>query len=183
MSTDDRERWDRRHRQAGPPDTPRPPGAFAPYLDQVPTEGSALELACGRGETTVWLARRGLNCLGVDVSEVAIEMAKDLAAREGVTERCRFEVHDLEHGLPEGAPVGLLVCHLFYDPSLTEAIVERLGPGGMLLLASLSEVGAGPGPYRAGPGELAAAFSHLEPIVHTEEDGIATYIGRKPLPV
>jgi hypothetical protein len=43
----------------------------------------------------------------------------------------------------------------------------------------LSEVGAGPGTYRAPPGELIAAFAGLDLIDEGEGDGIAWLMARR----
>jgi hypothetical protein len=42
---------------------------------------------------------------GVDASHVAVELARELARRSGVGDRCRFDVFDLDKGLPQGPPV------------------------------------------------------------------------------
>jgi methyltransferase family protein len=52
---------------------------------------------------------------GVDVSPVAIELARQLAERSGVAARCRFDVFDLDAGLPDGESVDLVLCYLFRD--------------------------------------------------------------------
>ncbi|UCD18224.1 MAG: class I SAM-dependent methyltransferase, partial [Candidatus Zixiibacteriota bacterium] len=52
-----------------------------------------VDLGCGAGNYAVWLAKQGFDVTGIDVSRQAIERARELAAREGVT--CRFEVADL----------------------------------------------------------------------------------------
>ncbi len=118
--------------------------------------GKALELACGQGLAAVWLARRGMDVWGVDVSGVAISQARDLARRSGVGNRCRFDVVDLDGGLPAGPPVDLVLCHKFRDGRLDREIIRRLSRGGLLAISALSEVGAAPGPFRVGPGELRA---------------------------
>jgi len=105
-------------------------------------------------------------------------MARQLATESGAADRCRFDVFDLDKGLPEGPPVDLLFCHLFRDPGLDHAIVERLAPGGILAMAALSEVGADPGRFRVGPGELREAFGSLDLLVDGEEEGVAWIVAR-----
>jgi 2-polyprenyl-3-methyl-5-hydroxy-6-metoxy-1,4-benzoquinol methylase len=180
VTGEDRHRWDGRY--AGQPPAPAdaigPPSLLAAYADAFPVSGKALDLACGRGLGSVWLARRGLDVVGVDISAVAISQARDLARRSGVDERCRFDVVDLDEGLPPGGPVDVIVCHKFRDRRLDRAIVERLAPGGLLAMAVLSEVGASPGPFRAAAGELPAAFAELELVADGERDGYAWLLAR-----
>jgi len=181
VSEEDRRRWDERYTGAGQPDgEPSPPEVFASVEHLFPKSGTALEIASGRGEVSVWLANRGMSVLGVDVSPVALDLARQLAGRSGVADRCRFEVWDLDDGLPPGPPIDLLVCHMFREPRLDRELIERLAPGGLLAITSLSEVGAGPGRYRARPGELRDSFAGLEALAQGEADGVAFLLGRKP---
>jgi SAM-dependent methyltransferase len=180
VTREDQRRWDERYTALEPAsiDVVGPPAMLADYADAFPTRGQAVDLACGRGLHSVWLARRGLQVWGLDVSPVAIGHARDLAHRNDIDERCRFDVVDLDDGLPAGPPVDVILCHKFRDRRLDVAIVERLAPGGLLALAVLSEVDATPGPFRAAPGELPVAFAQLDVIVTGEGQGYAWLLAR-----
>lgn len=182
MSEQDRHRWEERYRsRAAPPaEAVGIPAVFAPFEDMFPTQGRALDVACGPGLASVWLARRGMEAWGVDISATAISQARDLAARSGVGDRCRFDVVDLDSGVPAGPPVDVVVCHRFRDRRLDQPIIERLAPGGLLAISALSVVGAGPGPFRVAPAELTTAFDQLEIIAAGEGDGEAWLLARKP---
>ena len=181
MAFRDGQRWDDRYSRRGPApaDAVGPPAVFAPHVDHFPSAGTALDVACGQGFATVWLALRGMEAWGLDVSSVAIGHAAAVARSRNVAPRCRFDVADLDGGLPPGPPVDVLLCHLFRDRRLDRQFVDRLAPGGLLAVAALSEVGAQPGPYRAGRGELAAAFADLDVIAGGEADGTAWLLARR----
>ncbi|MGV0993626.1 MAG: class I SAM-dependent methyltransferase [Mycobacterium sp.] len=181
MSAEDRLRWDGVYAERGSldPEVVDLPTVFKSFEQEFPTGGQALELACGSGRAAVWMARRGLDVLGVDASVVAIEQSRQLAEHWQVAERCRFEVVDLDHGLPPGPPADVVICHRFRAPLLNAAVIERLAPGGLLAVAVLSEVDAAPGPYRAVPGELVSAFATLRLIGSGEGQGIAWLVARK----
>jgi SAM-dependent methyltransferase len=180
VTEEDRVRWDKRYASLGPAPVGAigPPRVFAPFDDVFPTAGHALDLACGQGLGAVWLARRGLDVYGLDVSPVAIGHARDLARRSGIGGRCRFDVVDLDHGLPQGPPVEVILCHKFRDRRLDRAIVQRLAPGGLLAITALGEVGAASGLFRVGPGELRAAFAELDLIAASEGQGEAWLLAR-----
>jgi hypothetical protein len=113
---------------------------------------------------------------------VAIDLARRLAELSGVADRCHFEVQDLDDGLPEGPLVDLILCHLphaFRHRSFDRAMTERLVPGGLLAVATQSEVGRGPGPFRVSPGDLLDAFGKLTVVVHGEGDGKAWILARR----
>jgi hypothetical protein len=127
----------------------------------------------------VWLATRGVAVQGYDGSPVAVEHARALSRRIGVERRCRFDVVDLDGGLPAGPPVDLVLCRRFRDRRLDTAIVDRIAAGGLLAVSALSEVGAAPGRFRAAAGELAAAFAALDTIAAGEGDGVAWLLARR----
>ena len=183
MSDADRERWDARHRAAGPA-VPAPPGVLmgaADLTSSVPTTGRALDVACGRGAVAVWLALRGLTVDAVDVAPAGVAAGAALADRNGVGERVRWIVHDLDDGLPAACTgqYDVVVCQLFRDPDHYGALAAALAPGGLLAVSVLSEVGAAPGPFRARPGELRAAFAGLAVLLDREGDGEAALLAAR----
>jgi len=180
VAKEDRLRWDERYTSRGPAAAAevQAPGFLGPYADVFPTVGKALDVACGQGVGSVWLAHRGLEVWGFDISEVAIGQARDLAQRNGVGDRCHFDVVDLDDGLPAGPPVDVILSYKFRDRHLDHAIIARLAAGRLLAIAVLSEVGAAPGPFRAAPGELAAAFAELELVAASEGQGYAWLLAR-----
>lgn len=179
VSEHDRLHWDARYARIGAAPDVELPRLFTSFEEHLPSRGFALELACGRGRFSVWLADRGLDVLGVDVSPVAVELATELAVRHGAQARCRFEIADLDAGLPPTPPAGLIVCHLFRDPALDQPIIEQLAPGGKLAMAVLSEVGATSGRFRARAGALEEAFSELSVLSSGEADGYAWLLAER----
>ncbi|MGW0160515.1 class I SAM-dependent methyltransferase [Mycobacterium sp. NPDC003323] len=177
MSAQDRQRWDAAYADRDAASAPMLPAVFGAHEDNFPRTGTALEIACGSGEAAVWLARRGLDVHGVDVSAVAIGRARALA--EGCGVEIRFAVHDLDAGLPPGGPVDVLLCHNFRDPFRYADMIARLKPGGLLAVCVLSEVGAAAGRFRAEPRELRAAFAELDIIAAEEGGGQAWMLARR----
>jgi SAM-dependent methyltransferase len=182
VSDEDRERWDRRFAAIGPAEVPAPPADLHGAEELLPTGGRALDVACGRGAAAVWLAQRGFAVDAVDVSPVALRAGAELAQRTGVADRVRWHAHDLDTGLPDvGTGFAVVVCQRFRDPRLYPALAAALAPGGLLALTVLSRAGGEDGPFRAGPGELAAAFGGLEVLAHRETDGEAALLARAPI--
>jgi len=73
--------------------------------------GRALDLGCGSGANSVFLAERGFETVGVDFSRTALEKARRLAGERGVSGRVRFVEGDLTATSIPGAegPFNLLV--------------------------------------------------------------------------
>lgn len=181
MSDDDRAHWDEKYAGRGMPAAEGigVDAVFAAHQDAFPVVGHAIDVACGQGAATIWLARRGLQVHGFDVSAVAIEQARALAERSGVGDRCRFDVVDLDGGLPGGSPADVIYCARFRDRRLDGPLVDRLAPGGLLALSALSQVGGTAGRFRAAPGELRTAFAGLEVIADGEGQGLAWLLARR----
>ena len=106
-------------------------------LERLATPGTALDLACGEGRNAVWLAARGWHVTAVDFSDVAIERARQAAARRNVD--IEWIVADLAIYEPEKSAFDLvLIAYLQLRAddlraALTRA-VSAVAPGGELLL-------------------------------------------------
>lgn len=84
MPGDKRERWNRRYAGGDSHATPVPsPFLVAEIAGLHP--GRALDVACGAGRHAVWLAQQGWRVTAVDFSAEALALARDLAARRGVS--------------------------------------------------------------------------------------------------
>jgi 2-polyprenyl-3-methyl-5-hydroxy-6-metoxy-1,4-benzoquinol methylase len=60
-------------------------------LAPLPGDWTALDVGCGPGRYSIALAAAGATrVLGVDAATSMVDLARDLAAEEGVSERCEF---------------------------------------------------------------------------------------------
>jgi len=179
MAKSDQDHWDDKYRRGQGEYPPSLPERFVPFADMFRARTSGVELACGAGAVTVWLAQQGVQMAAYDISPVAVAAATELAEKHGVADRATFCVADLDGGLPDGDRVDLIVCNLFRDARLDQAVMARLRPGGMLAVAALSEVGAVPGRFRVAEGALVSAFAALQPVASHEADGVAWLVATK----
>lgn len=90
--------------------------------------GRTLEIGCGTGTNAIFLAQRGFNVLGIDISEIAVDKAR--AKAHGL---CRFEVVDILATAPPGGPFEFVFdrgCfHAFDDEHERVRFVERVAAG------------------------------------------------------
>jgi len=115
--------------------------------------GKALELAMGEGRNAVYLAQQGFKVTGVDISEVAAEKCRRLAARHKV--EVEIVIADLrEYKIPSNTYD--LITNLYYpQPDLIPKIKAGLKPGGFIFYEQWR-------PFRGGqglPGESSGAGS------------------------
>lgn len=171
----DRVRWNRRYREREERDRHRRPSrwltAHRRLLDQLP-KGSALDLACGTGRNSLYLARLGFEVEAVDISDVAVRRLGDLAARRKLPIRAR--VMNLETaGLPRGR-YRVIVNINYLERKLFPAIQAALRPGGLLFFVSFLKGPSAPlrgkinPAYLLDPGELRRAFAGLEILEYRE---------------
>jgi SAM-dependent methyltransferase len=132
--------------------------------------GRALDLACGAGRNSVWLAQRGWDVTAIDGASEAIRIVHE--HDPSVDAR----IMDLETGnaLPFDDESFDLVAILFYlhRPLFAEArrVVKR---GGIVVSAAKMH-----GTYRIAPGELAQHFDGFE-VLHSSEGEIAEIVARR----
>jgi cyclopropane fatty-acyl-phospholipid synthase-like methyltransferase len=65
-----------------------------------------LDIGCGTGDNSIWLAQKHFQVTGTDVSGTAIEKAREKASKENV--KCIFLVVDFLKNQIEGAPFGFV---------------------------------------------------------------------------
>ena len=154
--------WNDRYRDGNLPwDTGRPSSELQNVLKQHPVQPCrALDIGCGTGTNSVWLAQQGFDVVGLDVAPLAVELAEKRAAEAGV--KVRFLVVDVLH-LPDlGGPFGFFFDRGCYHAVRREAprayapaVAQQLTTGGRgLILAGNAREPHDPGPPVVSEDEL-----------------------------
>jgi len=157
----DQERWEERYRTGSTPwDIGRPDFNLTDMVTEKPIRDcKALEIGCGTGSNAVWLAQQNFSVTATDVSEIAIQKAKERASDSGV--KCVFLVSDFLNDEISGAPFGFVFdrgCFHSFDSDeerkqLAENVAFHLEKEGLWL----SLVGSTDGPPReVGPPQRSA---------------------------
>lgn len=169
-------------------------GTASPELIKLVWEGvlvpgmHVLEVGCGVGTESVFMAVRGMKVTGLDLSSTAIGMAKELATFYGVN--VNFMQGDV---LQLNMPLGSfdVVCdqgvfHHLRDeerPIFAQKVAQVLKPGGLLLLRSFSDkIPGGPQPRRIKSRELTDSFLPYFDLEHMERVlSFSTHQRNKPM--
>jgi len=188
MGVEDRQRWDRKYDRARPAGTLQADSWLVDSLRDTPP-GRSLELACGLGVNSVWLATLGWQVDAVDISARGLAVAAELASRHNVTPR--LIAADLDHFVPLPGAYDLVIVFRFLDRNHLPGLITRaLAPGGLLVYETF-----GPGQcerddnhlknpaFVLAPGELPELFPELETIRYEEtalpDRSVGRFVGRQ----
>ena len=96
----------------------------------------ALDIACGEGRNSIFLARNGFRVTGVDISDTGIAKGERLAREQGV--KVEFRRTDLD-GYYIAEQFDVILNFNFLLRGLIPGEVNALAPGGVLLFDTILE--------------------------------------------
>lgn len=130
--------WERHYQARRPTVRPRVNPLLAATAETL-TPGAALDLGCGTGGDTLWLAERGWRVTAVDISATALKRLVTSAGSLGLSDHVTAERQDLSRSFPSGT-FDLVSAQYFHTPFATarhrilRTAAEALLPGGRLLV-------------------------------------------------
>ncbi|AXK36116.1 class I SAM-dependent methyltransferase [Streptomyces armeniacus] len=156
---------------------PRPNALLVEAVTDLPP-GDVLDLGCGNGGDSLWLARRGWRVTAVDISAVAADRLTERARAAGLGDRITAVRHDLHESFPPGR-YDLVSAHYLHTPydldrtAVLRVAAERLRPDGRLLVVDHGSTAPwswnqDPDVRYPSPQEVAAGID-LDPAVWTVE--------------
>jgi 2-polyprenyl-3-methyl-5-hydroxy-6-metoxy-1,4-benzoquinol methylase len=138
MSTDF---WNSRYAEPGYAYGTEPNAFLVSQKKYLTPGGKALAVADGEGRNGVWLAQQGLDVLSVDVSEVGLRKAQELAADRGVKIRTK-KVELTTWAWPEHKFDVVAAIYVHFPPEVRarmhRRMFEALKPGGILIFEAFT---------------------------------------------
>lgn len=177
--TDKKSKWDQRYsnRQSQL-------GDIAQVLKQqeslLPSNGRALDLACGLGSNSIFLAKHGFEVTAWDLSDVAIRQLDQLSQQLGI--KIIAEARDCVRHPPPAESFDVILVARFLERALCPAISAALKPGGRLFYQTFTvhHQGSPSNPaFLLQEKELAQLFPDLQ-ILSYQENGEAMFVAEKP---
>ncbi|WHU47014.1 class I SAM-dependent methyltransferase [Gordonia sp. L191] len=127
------------------------------------TPGTALEVGSGEGADARWLADHGWQVTALDISQVAVDRAREIDTRPAIT----WLQADLVVDDVPGRDFALVTAHYFpiaaADVAVAGKLIDAVGPGGTLLVVA-----------HAPEGVRAHGF---DPADYVQPDDIAEMLG------
>ncbi len=162
---DDSTRWNERYAQAGLYHGTAPSAFLAERIGVLAalTPGRrALDLACGEGRNSIFLARHGYAVTGLDISAAGLAKAARRAAAEGLAITfCRVDLEGYEFD----ACWDLIINFNFLLRDLIPKMVAALNPHGVIVFDTILDTPALAGAHNPAfllqPGELQAIFGRF----------------------
>ncbi len=181
----DREKWDLRYsKETGAFPSP---DEFLISHASILESGRGLDVACGRGGNSIFVAERGYSVDAVDISLQALLPLQTEAVRRRLDIRC--VVADLDcYSLARNLYDLVMVFYFFSKPMMT-GIRDALKEGGLIFYATFNERHTSVRPefnpaYLIPPDGLSPYFSDFDIFVHEtaagENGNVSRLIGRKP---
>ena len=171
MSRADQDKWDRRYAEGAYADRTHPSALLREWIDRLP-KGRALDLACGAGRNSLFLAHNGFDVTAMDISCEGLERARNAARHQGL--EISFLQVDLDAGLPSLGGFDVVCLFRYVDRELIRALPSILTPTGVLLVEehlATDQLVAGPSNprFRVRPGSLRRWLPGLSVLLYQEE--------------
>lgn len=142
------------------------------YQHLLPSQGTALDLACGQGGNAILLAKAGLTVSAWDISEVAIEQLSSLAQSHSLV--VNAQVRDVLKNPPEKNSLDVLVVSFFLDRSICKVLLAALKPNGLVFYQTYCQMkteqkGPKNKSYLLADNELLTLFEGMKVRVYSDE--------------
>jgi hypothetical protein len=181
-------RWDERYRNMPRQSFEAPRPYLVAQAKRLPKAGLALDAAMGLGGNAGFLLQHGLHVVGIDISNVAVQRAREcLPGLLAV-------IGDLTNFYLPPAAFAVIVNFYYLERSLWPCYVQALQPGGLLIFETLTSEMLTIHPeiepqHLLAPGELRQGFPGLELLDYQEQwvemgsrhpRAVASLTARKP---
>lgn len=176
MAQADKKRWNEKYQDNKIPD--KPIKLISDYA-KLATGKHALDIACGMGRHSKYLASQGFEVDALDISSVAIEQL------QGIPSIHAKEV-DFDTYTPPKEEYDLIVCTYFLERKLFAQMIDALKPDGLILFETFlyhtdNERAPSNPAFMLHEGELKAAFSDKCELLHMLEFWDEDYLGFKTM--
>ncbi len=134
MSQQDKQKWDAKYLKKSELLRPREASVNIKKFVEKSAGAKALDLACGAGRNTIYLAKQGYEVDALDIAAVALEALAAEALSEDVQELVNAQLSDLDSFVPVPETYDLIIMMNFLDRALLERVKEGLKVGGLFIV-------------------------------------------------
>ena len=133
--------------------------------------GKALDVACGAGRNSLFLATAGYRVDAIDISAEGLKKARQSAIGQGL--EINWIEHDLDRPFEFDRDYDVILVMWFVNLGLVTRLCDCLASGGLLLceehlITDEAVIGPRTDDYRVAPGALRKAVAGLELLLYEE---------------
>ena len=178
----DRAKWNEKYSKTGSQTFAKDPSKWLVAHEDLLAEhpnGKALDLACGLGRNSFFLAELGFEVDAIDISDVAIQWLEEQVGLEDQVDRRKLAITPRQDDIEScDLPVDgyqVIVCFNFLERSIFPKLVDSLALGGLLLFETFTHDHIDvlkkkfPRDFALKIGELRHSFPALETLAYREE--------------
>ena len=174
MNDKTKEKWDKNYDSCSS-NYPSPAEVLRQNQHLLPTQGTALDLACGRGANAICLAENGLSVSAWDISASALEHLSNQALKKHL--KIEFESRDITEHPPEKNSFDVIAVSNFLERELIDDIRNAIKSDGLIfyqtfIIDKVSNVGPSNPDYLLEKNELLNLFNDWN-IIYYKEEGSA----------
>ena len=134
MSLKDKEKWDAKYLKKPQLLVPRDASVhLQKYIDKV-KKGKALDLACGSGRNTLFLAQNGFEVDAQDIAQIALDALNTQLKAENLSNLVDTKLIDLDSFSQTNDNYNLILMCNFLDRKLLEKTKQSLNVGGIFIV-------------------------------------------------
>ncbi|MAS82894.1 MAG: SAM-dependent methyltransferase [Legionellales bacterium] len=138
----------------------------------LPKQGTALDLACGRGANAICLAENGLSVSAWDISISALKHLSSEALKKNL--KIKFESRDISKKPPASDSFNVITVSHFLDRELIDDIKNAIKKNGLVfyqtfIINKVNDVGPNNPDYLLEKNELLDLFNDWNTIYYREE--------------
>ncbi len=162
MALEDKQKWDKKY--SSTEDIKSNPIDLVKYYYKLAHRGLALDIACGTGRHSIFLAQNDFEVDALDISSTALENIQNCA--NIYPREVDFDNHKLTTNCYD-----LVVCTYFLDRDIIEDIYNSLAPNGVLIYETFLSHENNQfqnGKFLLQKGELKELFRDLDIIFYEE---------------
>lgn len=169
MSKQDRIKWNQRYAEDSYHKN-NPVTLVEDWLPRLPV-GRALDVACGAGRNSIFLAQAGYRVDAIDISPEGLNQARQKAENQGLN--INWIEQDLDQPYQFDTDYDLIIVMWYVDLELITRLCDCLAPGGYLLceehlITDQEVIGPTSLDYRVASGDLREAVSGLDVLLYEE---------------
>lgn len=174
MNDKTKEKWDKNYKSCAS-DYPSPAEVLRQNQHLLPKQGTALDLACGRGANAICLAENELTVSAWDISTSALEHLSSEALKKDL--KIETESRNISEHPPKPNSFDVIIVSNFLERELIDDIRNAIKSDGLIfyqtfILDKVSNVGPSNPDYLLAKNELLLLFNDWN-IIYYKEEGTA----------